>query len=248
MAGVRSTKRLEFILTIIRSMDKIEVIDFHQTLEVNGIRFWCYTTGHVLGAAMFMVDIAGVRILYTGDYSCEEDRHLKAAEIPQFSPDICIIESTYSVQQHQPRHVREKRFTDAIHNTVSQGGRVLIPAYALGAVARPHMEGQGEDTATVVQPVVHIAGKKHHHADKCCGRRQTLDDTHTMVKNGKSPSTEYKDPEIFHIPRGPRLLGAPCLHKVLLGNWCSKYGYYDPLLSVMGEGRVRRGVRDGRGG
>ncbi|XP_030441332.1 cleavage and polyadenylation specificity factor subunit 3-I-like isoform X1 [Syzygium oleosum] len=117
---------------ILRSMDKIEVIDFHQTSEVNGIRFWCYTAGHVLGAAMFMVDIAGVRVLYTGDYSREEDRHLRAAEIPQFSPDICIIESTYGVQLHQPRHIREKRFTDVIHSTVSQGGRVLIPAYALG--------------------------------------------------------------------------------------------------------------------
>lgn len=30
-----------------RSMDKTEVIDFHQTLEVNGIIFWCYTVGHV---------------------------------------------------------------------------------------------------------------------------------------------------------------------------------------------------------
>ncbi|KAF0906203.1 hypothetical protein E2562_009220 [Oryza meyeriana var. granulata] len=117
---------------ILRSMDKIEVIDFHQTLEVNGIRFWCYTAGHVLGAAMFMVDIAGVHVLYTGDYSREEDRHLRAAELPQFSPDICIIESTYGVQQHQPRHVRENRFTDVIHTTVSQGGRVLIPAFALG--------------------------------------------------------------------------------------------------------------------
>ncbi|XP_072955828.1 cleavage and polyadenylation specificity factor subunit 3-I [Typha angustifolia] len=117
---------------ILRSMDKIEVIDFHQTLEVNGIRFWCYTAGHVLGAAMFMVDIAGVRVLYTGDYSREEDRHLKAAEIPQFSPDICIIESTYGVQLHQPRLIREKRFTDVIHSTISQGGRVLIPAFALG--------------------------------------------------------------------------------------------------------------------
>ncbi|KAI8534886.1 hypothetical protein RHMOL_Rhmol10G0131700 [Rhododendron molle] len=117
---------------ILRSMDKIEVIDFHQTLEVNGIRFWCYTAGHVLGAAMFMVDIAGVRVLYTGDYSREEDRHLRAAELPQFSPDICIIESTYGVQLHQPRHIREKRFTDVIHSTVSQGDRVLIPAFALG--------------------------------------------------------------------------------------------------------------------
>ncbi|XP_078181558.1 cleavage and polyadenylation specificity factor subunit 3-I-like [Carex rostrata] len=117
---------------IIRSMDKIEVIDFHQTLEVNGIRFWCYTAGHVLGAAMFMVDIAGVRVLYTGDYSREEDRHLRAAELPQFTPDICIIESTYGVQLHQPRVIREKRFTDVIHSTISQGGRVLIPAFALG--------------------------------------------------------------------------------------------------------------------
>ncbi|KAL6008608.1 Cleavage and polyadenylation specificity factor subunit 3-I [Asimina triloba] len=117
---------------ILRSMDKIEVIDFHQTLEVNGIRFWCYTAGHVLGAAMFMVDIAGVRVLYTGDYSREEDRHLRAAEIPQFSPDICIIESTYGVQLHQPRLTRERRFTDVIYNTITQGGRVLIPAFALG--------------------------------------------------------------------------------------------------------------------
>ncbi|KAL0357176.1 UNVERIFIED_CONTAM: Cleavage and polyadenylation specificity factor subunit-I [Sesamum calycinum] len=117
---------------ILRTMDKIEVIDFHQTLEVNGVRFWCYTAGHVLGAAMFMVDIAGVRVLYTGDYSREEDRHLRAAELPQFSPDICIIESTYGVQNHQPRNIREKLFTDVIHSTVAQGGRVLIPAFALG--------------------------------------------------------------------------------------------------------------------
>ena len=75
---------------------------------------------------MFMADIAGVRVLYTGDYSREEDCHLSATEIPQFSPDICIIESTYGVQLHQPRIVREKRFTDVIHSTISQGGCVPI--------------------------------------------------------------------------------------------------------------------------
>ena len=81
---------------------------------------------------MFMVDIAGVRVLYTGDYSREEDRHLRAAEILQFSPDICIIESTYGVQLDQPRNVREKCFIDVIHSTISQWGCVLIPAFALG--------------------------------------------------------------------------------------------------------------------
>jgi cleavage and polyadenylation specificity factor subunit 3 len=38
----------------------------------------------------------------------------------------------YCVQQHQPRIVREKRSTEVIHNIVSPGGHVLIPAYALG--------------------------------------------------------------------------------------------------------------------
>lgn len=57
---------------------------------MNGIKFWSYNAGHVLGAAMFMIEIAGVKIFYTGDFSCEEDRHLMAAEIPSVSPDILI--------------------------------------------------------------------------------------------------------------------------------------------------------------
>lgn len=39
------------------SMDKIETINFHEVKEVAGIKFWCYHAGHVLGAAMFMIEI-----------------------------------------------------------------------------------------------------------------------------------------------------------------------------------------------
>lgn len=39
---------------------------------------------------MFMIEIAGIRILYTGDFSRLEDRHLCAAELPNISPDILI--------------------------------------------------------------------------------------------------------------------------------------------------------------
>ena len=46
------------------SMAKIETIDFHQEIEVNGVKFWCYHAGHVLGAAMFMIEIAGVRVSF----------------------------------------------------------------------------------------------------------------------------------------------------------------------------------------
>jgi len=34
-----------------------------------------------------------IQILYTGDFSRQEDRHLMAAEIPSISPDVLIIVS-----------------------------------------------------------------------------------------------------------------------------------------------------------
>jgi len=114
------------------SMNRIETIDYHEEKEVAGIKFWCYQAGHVLGAAMFMIEIAGVRVLYTGDYSREEDRHLMAAEIPALTPDVLIIESTYGIHLHETREVRENRFTSTVKKIVSRGGRCLIPVFALG--------------------------------------------------------------------------------------------------------------------
>ncbi|QDZ21096.1 subunit 3-I of mRNA cleavage and polyadenylation specificity factor [Chloropicon primus] len=115
-----------------RSMERIEVLDYHQEVEACGVRFWSYAAGHVLGAAMFMVDIAGVKFLYTGDYSREEDRHLKGAEIPSIPPDIICVESTYGVQTHLPLYEREKLYTEVIARSLQRGGRVLCPVFALG--------------------------------------------------------------------------------------------------------------------
>ena len=115
-----------------KSMDKIETMHFHQEKEVSGIKFWCYNAGHVLGAAMFMIEIAGVNVLYTGDFSRQEDRHLMSAEIPNISPDVLIMESTYGTHVHEKREQREKRFTNTIHNIINRGGRCLVPVFALG--------------------------------------------------------------------------------------------------------------------
>ncbi|KAH1014849.1 cleavage and polyadenylation specificity factor 73 [Dendroctonus ponderosae] len=114
------------------SMDRIETINFHEEKDIMGIRFWAYNAGHVLGAAMFMLEIAGVKILYTGDFSRQEDRHLMAAEIPTIRPDVLITESTYGTHIHENRDDRENRFTSLVHDIVNRGGRCLIPVFALG--------------------------------------------------------------------------------------------------------------------
>ena len=122
------------------AMDKIETINFHEEKEVAGIKFWCYNAGHVLGAAMFMLEIAGVnrliknikmeqmfrhqvKILYTGDFSREEDRHLPQAEIPNMRPDVVIVEATYGTHIHEPRETREARY----------GGIIIINSLILMA-------------------------------------------------------------------------------------------------------------------
>ncbi|KAJ3091693.1 hypothetical protein HK102_013774 [Quaeritorhiza haematococci] len=118
---------------LLRSYEKIEVVDYHQEVDVEGIKFTSFNAGHVLGAAMFLIEIAGVRVLYTGDYSREEDRHLMAAERPRnVVPEVLISESTYGVQSHQPRQEREAMFTSWVHRIVQRGGRCLIPVFALG--------------------------------------------------------------------------------------------------------------------
>ena len=53
-------------------------MDFHQTVNYRGIRVTASAAGHVLGAAMFNVEIDGVKVLYTGDYSMEDDRYCNA--------------------------------------------------------------------------------------------------------------------------------------------------------------------------
>lgn len=118
---------------LLRSMDKIDVVNFHQVVHHHGIKFWAYNAGHVLGAAMFVIEIAGVRILYTGDYSRREDRHLMSAELPDSSIDVLVVEATYGIQRLPPVAEREKRFTELVREIVEvRRGKCLLPVFALG--------------------------------------------------------------------------------------------------------------------
>lgn len=115
-----------------RTLDKIDMLDYHQEREHKGVRFSCYRAGHVLGASMYLIEIDGVKILYTGDYSREEDRHLRPAELPNCEVDVLIVESTYGVQVHETRDKREEKFTKTVHEVVKRGGKCLLPVFALG--------------------------------------------------------------------------------------------------------------------
>jgi cleavage and polyadenylation specificity factor subunit 3 len=111
----------------------IEAIDYHTTHTISSIRITPLPAGHVLGAAMFLITISGLTILFTGDYSLEADRHLISASVPtNVKIDVLITESTYGVASHIPRLEREQALMKSITSILNRGGRVLMPVFALG--------------------------------------------------------------------------------------------------------------------
>jgi len=117
----------------LNTFPQIEAIDYHTTHTISSIRITPYPAGHVLGAAMFLVEIAGLNIFFTGDYSREQDRHLVSAEVPKgVKIDVLITESTYGIASHVPRVEREQALMKTITSILNRGGRALLPVFALG--------------------------------------------------------------------------------------------------------------------
>ena len=112
-------------------------MDFHQTITHKGIKVTATAAGHVLGAAMFTVEIDGVRVLYTGDYSMEEDRHLIPGSIPPGGPpDVLIVESTFGVTTLPPRSVPIHTHTDTNTDTHTDANMLTYLYIYVGWIAR----------------------------------------------------------------------------------------------------------------
>lgn len=116
-------------------MNKVTAIDLSQEVQIGeDIKVKAYYAGHVLGAAMFHVQVGEESVLYTGDYNMTPDRHLGGAVIDRCQPDVLITESTYATVVRESKRGRERDFLKQVHQCVAQGGKVLVPTFALGRV------------------------------------------------------------------------------------------------------------------
>ncbi|MBQ0713166.1 MAG: MBL fold metallo-hydrolase [Porticoccus sp.] len=94
-----------------------------------------YPNGHILGSAFLDVILAGRHILFSGDMGRGNDLIMPAPELPVYC-DYLVVESTYGNRLHDPRLYKEQDIWDKtakiINETVSSGGSVLIPTFAVG--------------------------------------------------------------------------------------------------------------------
>jgi putative mRNA 3-end processing factor len=99
------------------------------TYRRRGIEVELHSAGHIPGASQYLY--RGEKdLLFTGDLSASESRLVGAAE--RVETDILVMESTYAGREHPSRRETEKRFTDRIEATLARGGKVIVPAFAVG--------------------------------------------------------------------------------------------------------------------
>ncbi|CAD5216898.1 unnamed protein product [Bursaphelenchus xylophilus] len=117
-------------------MKKVVEVGLHEVVEIDeGFSIQAFYAGHVLGAAMFLIRVGDQSVLYTGDFNMTPDRHLGAAHVfAGLKPDLLITETTYASTIRDSKRARERDFLQKISDTVFDGGKVLIPVFALGRV------------------------------------------------------------------------------------------------------------------
>ena len=103
--------------------------DRHQTFRHKGIEVQLTSAGHIPGAAMMLYK-GGKDVLFTGDLQTMPTHLVGGAE--PLECDVLVIESTYAGREHPDRRETERRFRDRIAQTVERGGKVVVPAFAVG--------------------------------------------------------------------------------------------------------------------
>jgi metallo-beta-lactamase family protein len=101
----------------------------------NGLRFTFSRAGHILGSASVLLESESPRssILFSGDLGVKNTPILPDPD-PAPACDLLVMESTYGNRFHESRSDRVERLGQALVRAFSDGGKVFIPAFALGRV------------------------------------------------------------------------------------------------------------------
>ncbi len=110
-------------------MESIVPLKYGDRVELGEIEVIPHSAGHIPGSAMY--EVHGERkILFTGDIQTV-NTHLVWGAKP-VKTEILAMESTYAGREHPPREEVEKNFKAKIEEVVDRGGKVIVPAFAVG--------------------------------------------------------------------------------------------------------------------
>ncbi len=120
-------------LAVERLMSAFVPVPFRTRLPLGeGLAVTFFPAGHIAGAAMLGLESDEGNLLISGDISISSQRTVEGVRPPAFRPDLLILESTYGGRLHANRAVQERKLVERVAQVTAEGGKVLIPAFALG--------------------------------------------------------------------------------------------------------------------
>jgi len=114
----------------VAAIDSLVPAAFDRWQELEPFRFRLRPAGHILGAASIEVEHVGRRVLFSGDLGRSEDLLMQPPS-PPGDPDWIVVESTYGDRLH-PTLDPFDCLASILTKTLSRGGVLLIPAFAVG--------------------------------------------------------------------------------------------------------------------
>jgi metallo-beta-lactamase family protein len=104
---------------------------------VPGVRAMFTDAGHILGSASVVLECTEgdrtVRLVFSGDVGRKGLAIIRDPHPPQHA-DVVIMESTYGNRDHLPIDTARSELGRIVRETAARGGRVIIPAFAVGRV------------------------------------------------------------------------------------------------------------------
>jgi metallo-beta-lactamase family protein len=91
--------------------------------------------GHILGSASMdlrLTEPTGHRLVFSGDIGRAGLPIIRDPDPPAGPVDTLIIESTYGNREHESAGDAEERLGELVRQVAGRGGKVLIPAFAVG--------------------------------------------------------------------------------------------------------------------
>ena len=113
------------------TLKRLKPVPFDQVRSLPGgatLRF--RRAGHILGAASVQLDWAGTTVVFSGDLGRYDDATMVDPESVDHA-DYVLVESTYGDRQHDKRDPAEA-LANIVESTVTRGGTVVIPSFAVG--------------------------------------------------------------------------------------------------------------------
>ncbi|MDT8445294.1 MAG: MBL fold metallo-hydrolase [bacterium] len=117
-------------------LEHFEKIEYNEELPLGpGVNVTFRDAGHILGSAGILLDIheegRQFRLGFTGDLG-REDMALIRNPDPIRDLDFLITETTYGNRLHPDEADAEEMLAQLINETASAGGKIIIPAFAVG--------------------------------------------------------------------------------------------------------------------